>query len=54
MLSGPNRRFTEQQIRDAIDRAGTVQGAAVLLGVHRKTVWEYLKRYGIKWRKTAA
>lgn len=41
-------RFSEAQVRDALREAGTVKGAAELLGVSRKTVHEYINGYGIQ------
>lgn len=40
-------RFTEDEIRSAIRKAGSVKDAADLLGVSRKTVHEYINGYGI-------
>jgi molybdenum-dependent DNA-binding transcriptional regulator ModE len=50
-MSGTAVRYTEDQVRQALDEARSITGAAKLLGVSRKTVWTYLQRYGIEVRR---
>jgi transcriptional regulator of acetoin/glycerol metabolism len=38
----------EQAVRAALREAGSISGAARLLGVSRQTVHKYVKRYGIE------
>ena len=44
-MAGP--RYDEAQVRDALTKGGNVTNAARLLGVSRKTVHDYIRRYGI-------
>jgi molybdate transport repressor ModE-like protein len=50
-VSGTAVRYTEEQVRQALNQAGSITGAAKLLGVSRKTVWTYLQRYRIEVRR---
>lgn len=50
-MSGPAPKNTEQEVRKALEAAGSVKAAAVLLGVSRRTVYEYIRRYEIKVRR---
>ena len=48
-------RFTEQQIREALNQEGSIAKAARALGISRQTFHEYLKHYGInRERRTVA
>jgi len=39
--------LSEQQIREAITREGTIGKAALALGVSRQTVHKWINKYGI-------
>ena len=41
-------RFTEQEVRDALRREGSVKKAAIALSVSRQTFYEYLRHYDIQ------
>ncbi len=47
-MTGPGLRFTREEVLLALERAGSVKGAAELLQVSRPTVYSYLKRYEIE------
>ena len=40
-------RVTDQEIREALRREGSVKDAAILLGISRQTFYEYLRHYEI-------
>lgn len=43
---------TAQELRDAINRAGSIEGAAALLGnVHRTTLYRWLRQHNIETRR---
>jgi transcriptional regulator of acetoin/glycerol metabolism len=46
-MTGPAPLNDEAAVRAAIAEAGSIAGAARLLGVSRKTVYAYLRRYSI-------
>lgn len=45
-----NPPVTEQDLREAIEAAGSPEKAAPVLGVSRRTVYRWMERYGIKRR----
>lgn len=47
-MTGPAPLHDELAVRAALSEAGSVAGASRLLGVSRKTVYEYLRRYSIE------
>lgn len=49
--TGPALRFSEGEVRRALEAGGSVAGAALLLGCSRKTVYEYLRRFQITVRR---
>lgn len=47
-MTGPAPRHDEAAVRAALIEAGSIAGAARLLHVSRKTVYDYLRRYSIE------
>lgn len=47
-MSGPGPRYSREEVLAALERAGSVKGAAELLKVSRPTVYDYLRRYDIQ------
>ena len=44
-----SREITEQLLAQAIEQAGgNKTKAARILGIHRSTIWRYIKKFGIK------
>lgn len=50
-VSAGGPRFTEDKVRAALMSRGSVTGAAAELGVSRKTVHDYIRRYQIHVRR---
>lgn len=55
-MQEPRRRLiTEVEVRRALnDAAGSATRAAVILGVHRVTVYKLMRRFGIEIRREVA
>lgn len=47
-MTGTTLLHDEQAVRRALAEAGSIAGAARLLGVSRPTVYRYIARYGIE------
>lgn len=47
-MTGPAPLHDESAVRAALAAAGSIAGAARTLGVSRKTVYAYLRRYSIE------
>lgn len=44
-----SREITEQLLAQAIEQAGgNKTKAARILGIHRSTIWRYIKKFGMK------
>ena len=41
-------RPTEEQIREAINRLGSLDAAATSFGVTRQSLWRWIRLYGIR------
>jgi len=46
--------ITERAAREALKTAGSVSGAALLLGVSRPTMYRLMQRYGIEIKRIVA
>jgi transposase len=47
-MTGPGPRYTREEVLDALERGGSVKGAAAFLQVSRQTLYDYLRRYSIE------